>query len=106
MFAGPQKDKAILLSVPLVWETISPYLCMACSLHPALLASKTFLIPNHCPLTLVILHVHLYFLEPIRFIFYGYPKCKICEREGLVSVVTFLGPRIKSGKTCISHVDK
>ena len=56
MFAGPQKGKAILLSVPLVWETISPYLCMACSLHPALLASKTFLIPNHCPLTLVILH--------------------------------------------------
>ena len=32
-------------------------------------------------------------------------KCKFCKGEGLVSA-TFLGPRIKSGKTCISHVDK
>ena len=74
MFAGRQKGKAILLSVPLVWETTSPYLCMACSLHPALLASNTFLKPSHHPLTLGILHGHLCLLAPIRFIFHGYPK--------------------------------
>lgn len=45
--------------------------------------------PYHYLLTLVILHMHVYFPESIQFIFYGLSspiKCQFCEGGGLVSI--------------------
>lgn len=66
--------------------------------------------PHHCPLTLVLLHMHVYFPESIWFIFYGLSspiKCKFCEGGALsLFSAAFLGPRIKPGKTCILWMDE